>query len=64
MGRHEESLRRGRGGNEQLYCGLRVSHIGGSHIRLAMLDDVTSGLTGNPLRSKLYTYSITSGRLS
>ena len=26
-------------------------------IRFAMLDDVTSGLTGNPLRSKLYTYT-------
>ena len=33
------------------------------HIRLAKLDDVTSGLTANPLRSKLYTYT-TSDRLS
>ena len=64
MRRHVESS--DWGGNERLYCfsTIRVTHVGGPHIRLAMLDDVTSGLTGNPLRSKLYTYSITSSRPS
>ena len=38
-------------------CGLRVNHVGGPNIRFAILDDVTSGLTGNHLRSKLYTYT-------
>ena len=35
----------------------RVSHVGGPRIRLAMLDDVSSGLRGNPLRFKIYTYT-------
>ena len=42
-------------GNEATMSGsiavIRVSHVGGPHIRLAMLDDVTSGLTENPIRS-------------
>ena len=35
----------------------RVSHVGGPPYPVGMLDDVTSGLTGNPLRSKIYTYT-------
>ena len=35
----------------------RVSHVGGPPYPVAMLDDVTSGLTRNPLRSKIYTYT-------
>ena len=53
MRRHGES--RDWEGNVRLYCfsTIRVSHVGGPHIRLAMLDDVTSGLTGNPLKTNL-----------
>ena len=39
-------------------CGLRETAMSEDpHIRLPMLDDVTSGLTGNPLRPKIYTYT-------
>ena len=47
-------FRRGWGGNEQLYLFFNTSTCG---LRV-------SHLTGNPLRSKLYTYSVTSGRPS